>query len=116
MSRRIASQKAVIISKTMEERIVKQYKIYVLTMNDMRSPHIEDQRIALMGPTSASIMDYLKANEESWQDGRWGKSYRQGSKVEWCNPPFYLDESLTSRWIEADGLEEIRNDYRWVGE
>lgn len=71
----------------METRTIKQVRIWKLILNDMRSPKIEYTKIAVIGYTAEEVMNYYKSNRcEYWKDGQWGKSFKQGSLLEWFNP------------------------------
>ena len=71
--------------------------MFFLLLNDMRSAHFENQRIAARG--SRRALEALLASEAVtlYEDGRFRKSYRAGGPLEWYNPPFsYSDPPIQS--------------------
>jgi len=66
--------------------------MWVLFLNDMRSDKYEYVQPALRAETREEILDFLKQERvETYKDGRFSKSFRQGGPLEWCNPPFDSD-------------------------
>jgi hypothetical protein len=63
--------------------------MWILVLNDMRSPKIEMMTEVARGSTQESLLRLLESERvESYSDGPWGKSFRKGGPLEWCNPPF----------------------------
>lgn len=63
--------------------------MWVLLLNDMRASQVE-----ILSPVaradSRDALQSLLAREkvDAYNDGRWGKAYRQGGPLEWFNPPW----------------------------
>ena len=97
----------------METRQVEQVKIYKLILNNMTSPKIEYSDIAAIGYSRQSIIDFCEGEKEPWRDDRWGKTYRQGSILEWFNPPSSYDDmgtfghGIEEEWVNVESLNNF---------
>ena len=82
---------------------------WVLFLNDMRSSHIEDVVPALCGESPEELVEAMRKAKasESWSDGRWGKTFKKDSPLEWFNYP--LSDSIESL-LNREGFEFI---YQW---
>jgi hypothetical protein len=70
-------------------------QVWLLQLNDMRSPQIEIMTPVLYGHTLEEIRAFVHAERvPNYRDDRWGKSFRQGGPLEWYNPPFEQDASV----------------------
>lgn len=92
--------------------------MYVLLMNDMRQPHVEDTQPVVCGHTAEEILALLEQerHEGGWTDEqiirtdeggigmgrskrRWAKAFKKGSPLEWYNCSYWTVEELRdSRW------------------
>jgi hypothetical protein len=64
--------------------------LYVLMMNDMRQPNIENLHAVRWGTDREELRrwhDSLRV-EPYRDDDRWAKSFERGSVLEWCNPVY----------------------------
>jgi len=59
----------------------------------MRSPKVEMLEPVAKAETREELVSFLAREEapESWRDGRWGKSFKKGSVLEWYNKPYSTD-------------------------
>lgn len=66
---------------------------YALLLNDMRSPNIENLVTVATAETREELVAFHNGElaEEGWMDGKWGKAFKPGSPLEWCNPSSDLD-------------------------
>jgi hypothetical protein len=66
--------------------------MYALLLNDMRSPNIENIEVVRTAAAPDELIGWVtgQAAEQPWRDGHWNKFFRQGSELEWFNPPFSL--------------------------
>lgn len=87
------------------------YTVYVLHLNDMRSPKYEMlQPICWANSKEAleqlleqeKVEPYKEDRPGSWVGAFWGKSYRKGGPLEWCNPPYIHDEDRHYAEYECD--------------
>ena len=76
--------------------------MFVLMLNDMRSSNIEITSPVLKGSSKKSIITYLERERvPAYRDGRWYKTFRQGSMLEWCNQPddrSFVDVGTRETW------------------
>lgn len=71
--------------------------LWVLCLNDMRSAHFERLQPVTWSPDVGALKALLERERvEPYLDDRvndygesliWGKSFRRGGPLEWCNPP-----------------------------
>lgn len=62
--------------------------LYVLVLNDMRSPQIEIGSEVAKATSREELIELIRRETvPSYNDGQWGKSFRQGGPLEWHNPP-----------------------------
>lgn len=63
--------------------------VYVLKLNDMRSPKIEMSETVAWSESKEALEKYLASEQvEPYEDGRWRKFYKTGGPLEWCNTPY----------------------------
>lgn len=86
--------------------------MWILRLNDMRSSQIEILTPVARADSPAAL-EALLAREtvEPYKDGRWGKVFRKGGPLEWCNKPdpFFgagivdigTAEDAAARWLAA---------------
>ena len=71
--------------------------MYILQLNDMRSANVENLQKVARAETSEELQRLLDSEKvESYNDGRWHKSYRQGGPLEWYNAPYNFEPSIMS--------------------
>lgn len=76
-------------------------------MNDMRASNIENLQPVCKAPTRQALDDLLtRERVENYRDGNWGKNFRQGGPLEWCNPPWAHDDHL--HFVEVNVEERVR--------
>lgn len=75
-------------------------------LNDMREPNIENIQVVRTADTADELIGWHHAQiaDEPWFDGRWRKTYKPGSELEWFNP-----RNMSNPWDLAP-----RNDF-WGG-
>jgi len=83
--------------------------MWVLLLNDMRSPNIENLSIVGRAETREQIEQFLASEKvDGYNDGRWGKSYRAGGPLEWFNPPW--DFESHKHFVNVGTIDDaIRN-------
>lgn len=63
--------------------------MWVLCLNDMRASQVEILHPVARAETREALEALIQREKvEGYKDGQWGKSYRQGGPLEWCNPPW----------------------------
>ena len=60
--------------------------VYVLMLNDMREPNIENLTAVAASEDRQELVDLHEANRDPWMDGKWGKTFTKDSPLEWYNP------------------------------
>ena len=61
---------------------------FILCLNDMRSPKIEILTPVARATTVEALKAFVAENKvPPYMDGNWSKCFRQGSLLEWYNPP-----------------------------
>ena len=69
--------------------------MWVLQLNDMRASQIEIVHPVARAETREALQAFMdRERVEPYNDERWGKSFRQGGPLEWCNPPFSGDRAI----------------------
>jgi hypothetical protein len=69
--------------------------MFVLQLNDMRASNAENLTWVARAETKEKLQRFLENEKvEYYKDGRWGKTYRKGGPLEWCNPPFSSDDAF----------------------
>lgn len=62
--------------------------MWILQLNDMRSPQIEIMTAVCKAETKEDLEALIEVEKvEFYRDGNWGKNYKKGSILEWFNPP-----------------------------
>ncbi len=91
--------------------------MFLLIMNDMRSPKIEIPTIVAKARLAETIVAHLTAHYEPWTDGQWGKVFRKGSPYEWFNRYWGFSSSLPVAFWDTDfghGITEIPDDLKQI--
>lgn len=89
--------------------------MWILQLNDMRSPKIEINTIIFKAETKEELEDLLVHElVEPYQEDKWGKTYRKGGPLEWYNPPFSgnFGVHLIDIGTEDSWAEDARSTYR----
>ncbi len=87
--------------------------MYLLKLNDMRSPQVEIMQPIGIFESLDQIHRFLHAEEVSaYKDGQWNKRYRQGGPLEWFNPPIFMEESFEEFPSEEEFISKQRQRYR----
>lgn len=83
--------------------------MYVLLLNDMRSPKIEMLTPICRAETKEELEAFISRErvEPYKTDEHWHKVYRQGGPLEWFNEPYgfdaerhFLDVRTENEWVE----------------
>lgn len=92
----------------METRNITQVRIYKLVLNSMFANY-EQGNIVAISPSYEKLVDWYKSQcaKELWRDGRWEKSFIQGSPLEWYNPCLSLELNDTDHYGHGIGDEWI---------
>jgi hypothetical protein len=63
-------------------------------LNDMREPNIENVQCVKVSSNKDELINWYKSqlSEKPWSDGRWGKSFKQGTQLEWFNSIHDIDK------------------------
>jgi hypothetical protein len=62
--------------------------MYFLYLNDMRSSNIETLTPVAKGSSVEALKAYVESEKVPYyEDGRFGKGFRQGGRLEWFNYP-----------------------------
>jgi hypothetical protein len=62
--------------------------VFVLVLNDMRSPNIERMESVAFAETIEELKELLRGEGvPEYLDGQWGKGFRRGGPLEWFNQP-----------------------------
>jgi hypothetical protein len=90
--------------------------MWVLRLNDMRSPNIEMRIDVAIAKKRESLVRLLEENSCApyVESGRWIKSYKSGSILEWFNSPYSLDGAIISIGTEEDWADTARRRYRSI--
>ena len=86
--------------------------MFVLQLNDMRACKIELLTVIARAETREALEKYMKAEEvDSYRDGQWGKVYRKGGPLEWCNSPFLIDQCIVDVGSADSWALNARNEF-----
>lgn len=85
--------------------------MWVLYLNDMRSPKIQMLTPVARAETKEQLQAFVKRETvelyredqgPAWPEGAfWGKTFRKGGLLEWCNQPSEHDESYHYRDMDV---------------
>ena len=105
-----------------ETRAITQAKVYALVMNPM-TDRAESQRIGAVSYDKQKLIDFHNSElaDEIWEDGRFRKSFKKGSPLEWLNPIYSTEfeqrgtfgHGIMEDWVIDDGMVE-KGDYHFV--
>lgn len=72
---------------------------YALLLNDMRSPNIENIKVVKVSNNKQELIDWYNSQLTTpYGDGRWGKSFKKESELEWFNPAHELEKRENDYW------------------
>lgn len=81
--------------------------MFVLIMNDMREPNVENVRAVKVAENRQELVDfYFGELSESYNDGKWGKAFKKGGPLEWYNPV----GDIVKIGLFGDGIHEVPKD------
>jgi hypothetical protein len=87
--------------------------MYILQLNDMRSSQIEITSPVARAETREELEAFIERERvETYKDGQWSKSFRQGGPLEWRNPPWGFEEHIIDVQTEDDWAARARENYR----
>ncbi len=83
--------------------------VYVLHLNDMRSPKIEILAPVAWAASENELQQFVESERvEYYRDGQWGKSFRRGGPLEWCNPGWRRERNIVrTRVSRLENLSRI---------
>ena len=71
---------------------------WILNLNDMRFPHVEDLVYVCWANTLEELQAFVNREQvETYKDDKWGKTFRKFGPLEWYNKP----------WNEADHYLQV---------
>jgi hypothetical protein len=84
-------------------------RVWILSLNDMRSAHVEDLSPAFCAETAEELRAFLLAETvPTYQThNRWGKTFREGGPLEWFNRPRAWDHCLTHYELVVKKVETV---------
>lgn len=92
------------------------FYLYKLMTNDMRSVKVEFRECVAIGRSKEALMAFEKFErvdpytDKERHDGRgsfWGKNYRQGGPLEWCNPCYIELFEPDSQWPMRELIRKV---------
>ena len=89
--------------------------MWILRLNDMRTPKIEIMQTVVRAETKEEIQSFLESETvESYKDDNWRKSFRKNGPLEWFNPPTgyeggIVDVGTEESWVK-DAIEAYNTD------
>jgi hypothetical protein len=97
----------------METRAIKEGKLYLLVLNDMRSDKIEYSKIAAAATTMETLENFIKEQTvEPYKNEGWGKYYKKDGPLEWYNTPFEsFGQGIKEDWFNLDSIIANTNVY-----
>lgn len=89
--------------------------MFLLFLNDMRSPQIEMAEIVARADTREALTRFIEREQvERYRDGIWWKGFRKDGPLEWFNPPgvYWPDgESIQERPSREDAIADFVSAY-----
>lgn len=90
--------------------------MWLLRLNDMRSPKIEMLRDVALAETREILMDYVLKQRtlEPYTDGEWNKVFQKDGPLEWFNPPYekYAHEHFIPIGTLEDWIQNAKEGYQ----
>jgi hypothetical protein len=100
----------------MEIQLLKTYKIYAILANDMRAAKIQILHVAAVSFDKQRLIDWCAEQkaEEAYMDGKWGKTFKKDSPLEWCNtfdiePLRHGDAGINEYWVAQEEIMNQKN-------
>lgn len=103
----------------MEARTVTEVRVYKLVLNNMQAPKIEMGEIVAISGDYDKLVNWYNSQlaPQMWRDGRWGKTFAQGTPLEWYNPARSLElndtypfgHGISDEWVRESSLDGIMN-------
>lgn len=63
--------------------------MWILRLNHMQSPNVENLTTVACAETREALMTFLdRERVDFYRDGHWNKAFRAGGPLEWYNPPY----------------------------
>lgn len=83
--------------------------IYVLILNNMTAPNIENVNAVKVGDTREELEEFYKGElaEFPWRDETWNKTFKKDSILEWYNPVF--DIKIVG--FNGEGIHELDDSF-----
>lgn len=105
----------------MRTRTVTETEVFVLSLNDMRSPQIEILEAKAFSDDPEKLTSWLDEQRcEPWTDDgvfpncTWRKVFRAGSPLEWFNDPELMFGGIEAYWVPSETVTTLQCDRRWV--
>lgn len=103
----------------METRTITQVRVYKIILNPMQAPQVEIGEIAAISTEYDKLVEWYKSQlaPQMWRDGRWNKTFAEGSPLEWYNPAWSLElnaydpfnQGIRDEWVTEDMYFNIIN-------
>ncbi len=69
--------------------------MWILQLNDMRDARVEWMTPVCWADTRQELEAFIERQKvETYKDGTWAKSFRQGGPLEWFNLPYDADNNI----------------------
>ena len=108
----------------MEARTVNEVRLYKLVLNNMQAPKIEMGTLVAVSGDYDKLVNWYKSQlaPAMWRDGRWGKTFAQGTPLEWYNPASSLElndtypfgQGISDEWVRESSLPDIMNRFTFI--
>lgn len=105
----------------METRTITQVRVYKLILNPMTA-NAEAGEIVAISTDYQKLVDWYESQKapEMWRDGRWNKTFAEGSPLEWYNPdnielnaPSCFGQGIRDEWVKEETYLGIVNSTRF---
>ena len=85
--------------------------MWILQMNDMRFPKIEMLAPVTIGKSIDELKQFIDSQRvPHYREDGWGKGFKKGGPLEWCNDIFLPFES--QHFVELLSIEELMEEYK----
>ena len=86
--------------------------MYILQLNDIRSSQIELLTAVARADSVEELEQFMGAEKvEYYHDGHWGKAFKKDGVLEWCNPPFDINEAIINVGSAESWAEQAMMDF-----
>lgn len=97
----------------METRAQQEVKVYSLHLNPMTANFEKANMVAASFNREDLMKWYEGLKVEPYQDERWHKTFKKGSKLEWYNPIEWSDHcGVDEQWVTMDAIKNYINQAR----